>query len=298
MEWLAGTHRYDSQYPPLAAIASAIGPYLSGERALSASSASDEGARILGRGAQYQATLAYARLGELPFLLLLCAVTWVWGRRLTDERGAAISVALVVTNPNVLAYSGLATSDIALTTTIGAALLAFLTWLDAPRWPSALALGSVIALAASTDYAAFAMLALAFAALYAMRRRANGSRLWAEEPGWLRWLALLVTCGTAALLTWALYGFRSAPLGGVPLSIPGADWFSGFARFVTDHARNRPAYLFGERSMSGWWYYYPVALIVKTPLPLFLLAILGGAAAARGLVRYDSWQRASPLVAS
>jgi hypothetical protein len=50
--------------------------------------------------------------------------------------------------------------------------------------------------------------------------------------------------------------------------------------------------------MSGWWYYYPVALLVKTPLPLFLLAIIGSAAAARGLVRYDSWQRASPLVAS
>ena len=299
IEWLAGTHRYDAQHPPFGDIAAAIGPYLSGERALSTSSgASDEGSRLLGRGAHYQTTLEHARLGEIPIFLLLCAIVWLWGRRLTDERGAAISVILVATNPNVLAYAGLATSDIALAATTCAALFAFVTWLDAPRWTSGLALGAAVALALSTDYGAFAMLAIAFAALYGVRRRANGGPLWSEEPPWLARLALLVTCAVIFLLTWAMYGFRTGVIGDLPLLVPGADWFRGLARFVTDHARNRPAYLFGERSMSGWWYYYPVALLVKTPLPLLLLAIIGSAAAARGLVRYDSWQRASPLVAA
>lgn len=297
MEWLAGTHRYDAPYPPLAGIAAAVGPYMSGERALSAASASDEGSRILGRGSHYQSTLAYARLGEVPFFLLLCAVVWLWGRRLTDERGAALAVVLVATNPNVLAYAGLATSDIAIAATISATLLAFVAWLDAPRWNSALTLGIATALALSTDYTALVMLALAFAAIYGMRRRANGGPLWSGEPRSLTWLALLVACAATALMTWALYGFRFGVLGDLPFVVPGAEWFRGLASFVTEHARNQPAYLFGERSMSGWWYYYGVALLVKTPLPLFLLAIIGGAAAARGLVRYDSWQRASPLAA-
>ena len=298
MEWLAGTHEYDAQHPPLGEIAAAIGPFVSGERALSASSASDEGARILGRGAHYQTTLAYARLGELPFFLLLCGVVWLWGRRLTDERGAAIAVTLVATNPNVLAYAGLATSDIALAATVCGALFAFVTWLDAPRWTSALALGTGVALAAATDYAALAMLALAFGAIYGMRRRANGGALWSDAPPLLAWLALLVTCAVIVLLSWAIYGFRLGTVGGLPFLVPGANWFRGFGSFVIEHARNRPAYLFGERSMSGWWYYYPVALLVKSPLPLFLLAVIGSAAAGRGLVRYDSWQRAVPLAAS
>ncbi|HKW48237.1 MAG TPA: hypothetical protein VJN70_12365 [Gemmatimonadaceae bacterium] len=296
MEWLGGTHRYDAQYPPLPAIAAAMGPFLSGERGLSASSAADEGSRVLGRGAHYQLTLAYARVGALPFFLLLCGVVWLWGRRLTDERGAAMAVVLVTTNPNVLAWAGLATSDIAIAATISAALLAFIVWLDAPRWPSALALGAGVALVAATDYAAFAVLLVAFAGVYGMRRRANGGPLWAAESPGLSWLALSVTCATIVLLTWAMYGFRFGALG--ELSIPGADWFRGLASFVTERAPNHPAYLFGERSMSGWWYYYAVALLVKTPLPIFLLAIIGAAAAGRGFVRYDSWQRAAPLVAS
>lgn len=298
IEWLAGTHRYDAQDPPLSAIAAAVGPFLSGQRGLPASSAADEGSRVLGRGAHYPSTLAYARLGELPFFLLLCGVVWLWGRRLTDERGAAIAVVLVATNPNVLAYAGLATSDIAIAATISAALLAFVVWLDAPRWTSALALGAAIALVAATDYAAFVMLALAFAGVYGMRRRANGGPLWAAEARSLTWLALLVTGAAIVLVTWGLYGFRLGALGELPSFVPGAEWFRGLASFVTERVRTQPAYLFGERSMSGWWYYYLIALLVKTPLPVFLLAIVGGAAAVRGFVRYDSWQRAMPLIAA
>ena len=55
---------------------------------------------------------------ELPFFLLLCGVVWAWGRRLSDERGAAIAVLLTASDPNLLAYAGLATPDIALAATI------------------------------------------------------------------------------------------------------------------------------------------------------------------------------------
>ena len=35
------------------------------------------------------------------------------------------------------------------------------------------------------------------------------------------------------------------------------------------------AYLLGRHSFHGWWYFFPVALAVKTPLPILLLAGLG-----------------------
>jgi hypothetical protein len=35
------------------------------------------------------------------------------------------------------------------------------------------------------------------------------------------------------------------------------------------------AYLLGRHSFHGWWYFFPVALAVKTPLPILLLAALG-----------------------
>ena len=134
VEWLSGRYDYDAQRPPLGRIAAGMGPYLQGERVSSASSPAEDGARILGRGAHYRTTLALARLGELPFFILLCAVVWGWGRRLTDERGAAIATVLAATNPSLLAHAGLATTDIALAATVVAALFAFVVWLDKPHW--------------------------------------------------------------------------------------------------------------------------------------------------------------------
>jgi hypothetical protein len=35
------------------------------------------------------------------------------------------------------------------------------------------------------------------------------------------------------------------------------------------------SFLFGRTDLDGWWYFYPVALAVKTPLPLLLLGLSG-----------------------
>ena len=288
----SGRYDYDIRRPPLACLGAAIGPYLSGDRPFGAASADDEGARILGRGAHYRTTLALARLGELPFFLLLCGVLWTWGRRLTDERGGAIAVLLTATNPNVLAHAGLATTDIALAATMSASLFAFVAWLDSPYWATSVALGAAVALAATTDYSALVMLMLAFPAIYLTRGRATSrAAVFADIPRWKATLVIALACVAAIVCGWAVYGFQRGPLGSV--TVPAPDWFRGLWSFVTDSSPARPAFLFGQRSSSGWWYYYPLALLVKTPLPLLMLAVLGVAAGARDLVRRDGWHTAA-----
>ena len=295
-----GRYDYDAQRPPLGRIAAAVGPYLHGDRSVGASSAYDEGARLLGRGAHYRTTLALARLGELPFFLLLCGVLWAWARQLTDDRGGAIAVALVASNPNLLAHAGLATTDIALAATITASLFAFVLWLDAPRWTHSLALGIALGLSATTDYASLALLALAFPAVYLTRRHATGrAPIWPDNAGRRASLALGAVFAAAAITGWGVYGFHTGPLiEGSRVVVPAPEWFRGFASYVTAPSPARPAFLFGERSASGWWYYYLVALLVKSPLPLLLVAILGAAAAMRDLVRRLGWQLAAPLAAT
>ena len=49
------------------------------------------------------------------------------------------------------------------------------------------------------------------------------------------------------------------------------DWV-GFATQIHHQASGGPSYLFGERRMKGWWYYYLVAVAVKVPLTFWLLA--------------------------
>ena len=53
-----------------------------------------------------------------------------------------------------------------------------------------------------------------------------------------------------------------------------------------------PSFLAGERSTSGWWYYFPIAFLIKTPIALLALLALGLVGSLR------RWQAlgATPLV--
>lgn len=58
-----------------------------------------------------------------------------------------------------------------------------------------------------------------------------------------------------------------------PALIP-ADFFKGLV-FVTTHALGgHGSYLLGMNSNTGWWYYFPVAIFFKTPIPIFILLTL------------------------
>ena len=58
--------------------------------------------------------------------------------------------------------------------------------------------------------------------------------------------------------------------------------------FTYYSVRERLAFLNGQYSMTGWWYFYPYTLLVKTPLPLFLLMAIAAAGAVA------SWRRGQP----
>src|ERR1039457_3741633 len=41
------------------------------------------------------------------------------------------------------------------------------------------------------------------------------------------------------------------------------------------NAEGHPGFLLGERSNTGFWYFYPVVIAVKTPLAFLILVALG-----------------------
>lgn len=297
-QWLS-EHRYDEDItqPPLGRVAAAVGPWLRGAHSLGAALPLVQGIHILGAGAHYRATLALARLGELPFFLLLCGVVWAWGRRVGDERGGALAVLLAASNPNVLAHAALAAPAIALTATITAALFAFVCWLDSPGPLTSLPLGIAIGLAVTSDFAAVPYLGVSLPAMYALRRGAlDRAPLWSEGRSWRAPLAITLIVVSAALAGWAVYRFEIGPIiEGSWLRVPAPSWFRGLAAYLAGSATGEPAYLFGRLSPDGWWFYYPVALLLKAPLPLLLLSIIGAAAAFADLVRRSRWQTVAPL---
>ena len=129
MEWLdKGVYRWEPQHPPLARVATALGPYLLGTRCqntpnVDLASMTKEGLAILYYGHHYDLTLELARLGVLPFFWIACLVVYWWGRRYFSASVAVVAVFLFSFLPPVLAHAGLATTDMALTAFLGAAFL-------------------------------------------------------------------------------------------------------------------------------------------------------------------------------
>ncbi|HEY2844680.1 MAG TPA: glycosyltransferase family 39 protein, partial [Bryobacteraceae bacterium] len=143
MEWLQwGTNTCELQHPPLARIAVALGPFLKGLRLAARSNASlnarplsfyEEGNAILYSEGQYWSNLTWARAGTLPFLVLLCGVTFLWARRWFSEAAGFWAVLLLACTSPILGHAGLATNDLAGAAGAAFALYHFLRWLEQPR---------------------------------------------------------------------------------------------------------------------------------------------------------------------
>ena len=266
MEWLdRHVYLYEPQHPPLARAAAAVGPYLLGIRSQGTpgtgfEAESMEGAKILYRDRHYDLTLAVARLGILPFFWIACLVVYGWGKRLHGPAAAVIALFFFTFLPPILAHAGLATTDMALTAFLGAAFVALLRWAERPTWKNGILFGAATGLAAISKFSSLvffpASAALALAG-YLFFQRPAISALMASAKERLPSFGLAVAVG--AVIIGASYRFSLSA------------FFAGIGAVAAHNAEGHPTYLLGERSSSGFWYFYPVVLAVKTPLALVLL---------------------------
>ena len=293
MEWLdKGVYRWEPQHPPLARVASALGPYLLGVRSqgtarTSLESKYYEGILILFRDHHYELTLALARLGILPFFWIACLVVYEWGKRCFGRAAAALAVFLFSFLPPVLAHAGLATTDMALTAFLGAAFLTGLVWIEQPTRLHAIWFGAATGLMVLSKFSCLAFLPAGAAVALAWY-------LFSERPkiAWLAraakerlpsfGLAVLVAC----LAIWAGYRFSFGKVEFANLNLPAPELYRGIQQVMGHNAVGHLGYLLGQRSMTGWWYFFEVALAVKTPLAFLILSGFGVALALRRQERF------------
>jgi hypothetical protein len=69
----------------------------------------------------------------------------------------------------------------------------------------------------------------------------------------------------------------------------------GLSATLSRLSEGRASYLLGRHSTSGWWWYFPAAVLVKTPLPLLLLGGLGAAVALRRPRAEAAWLLIPPV---
>jgi hypothetical protein len=279
MEWLdKGRYICEPQHPPLARIAGALGPFLMGIRSQGLmnqdfSSKPLEGVAILYAGHHYDRTLALARLGILPFFWIACAVVYLWGERYFSKALAAIAVFLFSLVPAVLAHAGLATTDMALTAFLGASFLSGLVWVERPTAAKAAWFGLSTGLAVLSKLSTLAFLPSAVVVTLVWYWATGQSLSGKAVKERVATFAMAIAIG--ALTIWAGYRFSFGHVDFAGIPMPAPELYAGIQAVMRHDAVGHWSYLLGQRSPLGFWYFYPVALAVKTPLAFLGLLALG-----------------------
>jgi 4-amino-4-deoxy-L-arabinose transferase-like glycosyltransferase len=258
--------------------------------------------------------LRSARLVALAWVAIVQIVVFTWARALFGPDGGLVALVLATFCPTLLAHGHLVTTDVGMVALALLTLRAFSRLAARPTWSGALSCGALLGAALVAKFSAVFLLpaiVAAHAVSWWLARAAGAGRdassAAAHAVGWRRRLLLVSSVILGAyLIVWGAYGFRYRPSPDPTFRFdwaavehePGAlvravtilrdhrllpeAYLYGFA-LTEQRTRDRASYALGRFSPDGWWWYFPFALLVKTPVATLLLYAWGlGALVRRG----------------
>ena len=284
--WNTGDFSLNVEHPPLQKLLSAaplflLRPPLPTDEKLLLDQSAYARAFLFGGGADGDRLLFYGRLPTVALsVFLMIAVAWAT-RRYFGAPAALGALWLCALDPNLIAHGRYVTTDMI------SALLFFLTvvlWLN--YWLAPSARGAVLASLAGglAVGAKFSMLLLVplipgFLLLHAILLR----------PGWRatgRSLAVLAVAAVVALVlvaglyapeTWRVFQGRTINVAAETLAsftFPPSTYLTGLRTLMDHNREGHTAFLLGQVSDQGWWYYFPVVFAVKSPMTVLLLSVM------------------------
>ncbi len=240
----------------------------------------------------HQAELLTAtRLGALPVWLLAYVLTTFWARQLHGPPAMALAGALFALSPNLIAHGSLVTMETPLVAATAGVFWMAWKFLETGRAAWGLASAAACGLAFSCKFTAILFPPILALAWWMELRRAG--RPWIETLrrvvlGMLAFLLVMaladgVVTGFATIEPSERLGQAHPSMAHLPpwlgpivrrlVERPWPQDWVGFANQMRHQRHGGPSYLLGERRLTGWWYYYLVALAVKVPLSVGLLVV-------------------------
>ena len=262
-------------------------------------------------GNDAQRILVWARWPIIGLGALLAAALFFWARQLAGSFAGWIALILATFDPNLLNNSRLITTDLGLTLFMLLTMWALWGWLKRPSLLTFFLTGILGGLTTATKFTGLMIwpmigLVLLVGSLLQSDKGTEEQR--EEKRGFsaifsqaaassiLRPIIITIGMGLVGYFAlWAVYGFDVGPVdnANLPFSIPAPHYlYSTLDVFRVIEEQPKTSYLLGETSPRGWWYYFLVALAVKTPLPLLILAFAGAFA----LIRRRRWRETAVIL--
>jgi hypothetical protein len=115
--------------------------------------------------------------------------------------------------------------------------------------------------------------------MHLLQRRGSPKAL--AEEAFSRILPASAAIGVCAVVIWAGYRFSFGKTDILPFPIPAPEFFTGIRSVWKHDMAGHGSYLLGKISPTGFWYYFPVVLMAKTPLATIVAAFAALVLAAR-----------------
>jgi len=246
-----------------------------------------------------------ARIPVLTAMVALGFGLFLWTRHRIGSGPAFLALGLFCTCPTMLSHGTIVIPDMLAAGLFFASILCIVPLLKAPSLPRLVIAGICLGALFSTKLTAALMLPVLCLAgllrvLLPTPLQIGKICLQRPQQKGVALLLLMTALGTLAVLTiWVVYGFqfeisktnpsnvRLPELLGASGSIVDRGLLRAYEyRLLPEHylqavyfllRATNTAYVLGETSYQGWWWYFPFAFLVKTPIPTLVLFLTGTA---------------------
>jgi 4-amino-4-deoxy-L-arabinose transferase-like glycosyltransferase len=246
---------------------------------------------------QFERISFWGRMPVIVLPMILGVVVWWFGRQLFGPIAGLVAAILSMTEPNILGNSIVVQNDIAAALALLLFVVALRKYLANNGPVIALALGAALGFALIAKYSLVVLLPLSFllivvnGAVRVIRRHSSliSSVTFSSLVFFTSYLILLAAYSfhadridedeSFAIGGWFYLSGHLAELSHrfllwLPPLLP-KYFVYGITMVVEDSREGRPAFLLGQVSNKGWWYYFPVAFALKTTLPFLISSVLG-----------------------
>ena len=227
-------------------------------------------------------------LARLPILwmgIILGSLIGSWALSWHGRGAMVVALILFAAAPNLLASASLATTDFMTVVTYFGTIYAWWRYWRNPLRQWWLLTAIFLGLALATKLTAVLLLPILFLLTILFLAR--------DKTIWRPFLAFIALLPAAALVSWLVYGLQVGRVAGWPWPVPAPAYFASWQNVLEHVERGHRAFFLGDLSGEGWWSYFPVTFLIKTPLVTLILLVTGLVVI---ISRRDLWRTAAFLI--
>ncbi|MFC1742635.1 glycosyltransferase family 39 protein [Candidatus Riflebacteria bacterium] len=200
-----------------------------------------------------------ARIILLCLSALLGYIIFLWSRNLGNELAGLIGAGLFYFSPAFIGHSSLVTTDVPMALCYFLTIFSFWKLYEEIKISNAIMLGLGMGCTLGVKFSGILIIPVLAFLLFSCLLVGDKKIPWQE---------VLIYAGI-------IFFFATFTLAAIYRFVHIASYLAGMKYLLTQVGLGRSSFLLGKYSASGWWCYFPITFLLKTPMGTILLCLVG-----------------------